>query len=89
MKDLNVEEFNEKYKDYLKDRFYGLAISDPDVIHFLDDIFDNVLTKLPDFKYLQIKLKFGASRCYIEGSGSQIMSRLIESEINEILKESE
>ena len=51
-------EFNEKYKDYLEQGHYGLAIDIPSVTKFLDGIFSLVLIHLPGFKYSQIKLKF-------------------------------
>ena len=74
--------FNEKYKDYLEDRFYGLAIDDPDVTVFLESIFDNVLIKIPGFKYLQIKMKWGKAKCYLN-LNEPAMKELIENKINE------
>jgi hypothetical protein len=84
MEELTPKIFNEKYKDYLEDRHYGLDIYETDVITFLDEIFENVLTKIPGFKYTQIKLKFGKSRFY-SNIGSIEMERLIENKINDII----
>ena len=56
-------EFNEKYKDYLEEGHYGLAIDIPSVTKFLDGIFSLVLIHLPGFKYSQIKLKLN-NNCF-------------------------
>jgi hypothetical protein len=61
---MTTNEFNEKYKDYLEEGHYGLAINIPTVIEFLDEMFGKVLIHLPGFKYSQIKLKFNSSRVY-------------------------
>ena len=68
---LNVSEipnskqaFNEKYKDYLEPRFYGLEIGDPDVIYYLDQEFEKEIKQNPTFQYSQIKLKFGRTVIY-------------------------
>ena len=39
---MTVDEFNEKYKDYLEPGHYGLAINDPDVIDYLDTQFEKL-----------------------------------------------
>jgi hypothetical protein len=78
---MTIEEFNEKYKNNLEDTFYGLSINIPSVIKFLDKIFED-LVKIPDFKYSQIKMKFGSARFY-----STLCSELnfiIESKINQL-----
>ena len=80
---MSSNDFNEKYKDYLEDRFYGLAIDNPTIVDFLDSIFKD-LTKIPGFKYSQIKMKFGMARFYSTlGIG---ISFLIEDKINTIYK---
>ena len=57
------DDFNEKYKDYLEEGHYGLDISIPEVVEKLDEIFQGLI-KIPEFKYHQIKSKFGTSRFY-------------------------
>jgi hypothetical protein len=52
-----AEEFNEKYKDYLEDRHYGLDLHKPEAIAYLDNKFQEFI-KIPGFKYSQIKSKF-------------------------------
>lgn len=61
---MKVQEFNEKYAEYLEPRFYGLSINSPEVIKYLDELFENELIKIKDFKYYQIKLKWGNSCVY-------------------------
>jgi hypothetical protein len=56
-------EFNEKYKNYLEDRFYGLAINIPELTKYLDEKFQEYI-KIPGFQYSQIKSKFGYVRIY-------------------------
>jgi hypothetical protein len=79
---MTTQEFNNKYKDYLVPKYYGLTIQDDSVIAFLDNIFID-LTKLPSFKYYQIKMKFGQCRFYSEGI-TRTLEYLIEQEINKL-----
>ena len=51
-------EFNEKYADHLKERHYGMSISHPDVIDYLDKEFAKEIEVNPDFQFSQIKTKF-------------------------------
>ena len=81
---MNCQEFNEKWGAYLKEGFYGHNINIPEVTAFLDELFEE-LTKLPDFQYSQIKLKFGKARFY--GSLSRRMNEMIEREIDRIVAE--
>ena len=60
---MKIDEFNEKYKDYLEDGHYGLDIGYPSVIEYLDEVFQDLI-KIPGFKYSQIKLKFNSARFY-------------------------
>lgn len=84
---MTVEDFNKKYNKYLETGFYGLVINNENVIKYLDDIFENVLTKLPYFRYQQIKTKFDNVRFYADVD-SMYLLRTIENEINRILKQS-
>ena len=81
-----VDEFNEKYKDYLDEGHYGLAISTPEIITYLDDVFEHVLTKIPRFKYQQIKTKFNTTRFY-SNSKSRYLQGMIEQRMDDIFKE--
>ena len=61
---MTTEEFNKKYSAYLEERFYGLAISHPEVVEYLDKEFEKEIEKNPEFQYSQIKMKFGSPRVY-------------------------
>ena len=61
---MTTEEFNKKYSAYLEERFYGLAISHPEVVEYLDKEFEKEIEKNPEFQYSQIKMKFVSSRVY-------------------------
>lgn len=61
---MTTEEFDKKYSSYLEEGHYGLAISHPEVITYLDKEFENEIEKNPEFQYSQIKMKFGSSRVY-------------------------
>lgn len=63
---MEYKEFNEKYKDYLETGHYGLDINIPEFTEWLDNKFQEFI-KLPNFKYSQIKAKFGMGRFYAEG----------------------
>ena len=54
---MTANEFNEKYKEYLEEGHYGLDISTPSIIKYLDEMFQDLI-KIPGFKYSQIKEKF-------------------------------
>lgn len=89
---MTSREFNQKYKDYLEEGYYGLDINIPSVVEYLDSIFEYGLTFLPGFKYSQIKLKFDMARFYfdtnIQDKGIEaLISNRIESEINRLVKE--
>jgi hypothetical protein len=75
-------EFNEKYKDYLEEGFYGLQLENPQVIEYLDKEFQELI-KIPGFKYLQIKGKFNWFCFYCEGVSSEKRAE-IENKIKEI-----
>ena len=61
---MTTEEFNKKYSAYLEERFDGLEIGHPEVITYLDKEFEKEIEKNPEFKFSQIKMKFGYSRVY-------------------------
>ena len=60
------QEFNQKYKDFLEEGFYGLEIDIPELTDWLDEKFEQFILK-PGFKYSQIKSKFNSGRFYCEG----------------------
>lgn len=82
--EMTTNEFNEKYKDYLEAGHYGLAISIPSVITYLDEKFKDLI-QIPDFRYSQIKLKFNSSRFYCSPIGIETSD--IEQEIDRLVKE--
>lgn len=82
---MTTQEFNEKYKACLEDRHYGLDISCPEVIDYLDKEFE-ILSTLPGFSYSQIKEKFGSARVYLSQPFDNKSSEL-EEEINKIFKQ--
>lgn len=82
---MNKKQFNEKYKEFLTEGFYGLAIQDQEVIDYLDDIFGNVLVYLPNFKYQQIKVKWGYVRFYADVDSTNLL-QTIEQKLTSILK---
>jgi len=80
---MTSDEFNNKYKNYLEERHYGLAIDKESVVDFLDNIFKDLI-EIPDFKYSQIKLKFGYARFYSTLLSTELSS-LIENKINSLI----
>ena len=57
----NVE-FNLKYKNYLKEGFYGMDITDYCIINYLDEEFTKEIKIDPNFVFSQIKIKLGTTR---------------------------
>ena len=80
---MTLQEFDDKWKDYLEPRFYGLAINDTRVIDYLDKEFEKEILINPNFDYAQIKLKFGTARVYATSKNESKW----EHEINKILKD--
>jgi hypothetical protein len=86
---MTTQEFNEKYKDYLEEGHYGLSISYPAVITYLDAMFKELI-KIPGFEYSQIKIKFDSSRFYtnlgeIIGKIGYIIEAEVEKHLNFLL----
>jgi hypothetical protein len=84
------EEFNTKYAQYLEVNFDGLIINYPSVIHYLDQIFQDLI-KIEGFKFNQIKTKFGMARVYtnldeLMPFAGRIINQELEEKINFILK---
>lgn len=75
-------EFNDKYRNYLENGFYGLVIENRDVISYLDIEFQKEITKNNHFQYSQIKMKFGS--CTIYSTSNAIHDW--EKNINQMLK---
>lgn len=61
---MNSTEFNDKWKNYLEEGHYGLNISTPEVIEYLDSEFEKEIKINEYFTYSQIKLKYGFARVY-------------------------
>jgi hypothetical protein len=81
---MTIDEFNEKYKDFLEERHYGLDTGDTEFVSWLDTKFQEFI-KVPNFSYSQIKSKFGMGRFYCEGlTQSQILE--VEQKISDFEK---
>jgi hypothetical protein len=84
------KEFNDKYDAYLEKDHGGMQIQVPAVLTYVDQIF-NDLIKIPDFKYQQIKTKYGLARVYTNLDDlipfvGRIINQELEEKINFILK---
>lgn len=77
-------QFNEKYKDYLEKGFDGLEFNHPEFNAWLDEKFQEFI-KQPDFKFSQIKVKFGQGRFYCEGLSIHQVN-MVENKINSLWK---
>lgn len=78
---LTVDGFNAKYKNFLENGHYGLAINDEDVIVYLDKQFEIEVAHNPKFSYSQIKIKFGHTSVYAQSEKTHTW----ESEINKMI----
>tara|TARA_R110000782_G_scaffold30983_6_gene76823 strand:+ start:8436 stop:8771 length:336 start_codon:yes stop_codon:yes gene_type:complete len=84
------KEFNDKYSNYLEDTHFGIEIEIPSVLTYVDQVI-NDLTKIPGFKYQQIKLKYGLARVstnleQLIPFAGRILTQELEDKINFILK---
>jgi len=60
---MTADEFNEKYSDYLEEGHYGLDITIPEAVEYLDRAFEGLI-RIPGFQYSQIKSKYNTARFY-------------------------
>ena len=82
---ISVEDFNEKYKNYLEEHQYGLALDNPRAIKYLDQEFQELI-KIPGFQYSQIKGKYGHFCFYADNVPSEKMAE-IETNLKQIYNE--
>lgn len=61
---MNTKEFNEKWEAHLEEGHYGMSIGIPEVINYMNGEFEKEFMINPDFKFTQIKEKFGMTRVY-------------------------
>ena len=88
---MNLEQFNDKYKQYIPFGWYGLSFDIPEVTAYIDNIMQDLIT-IPGFQLFQIKLKFGMARFYFETSWIHkhlevALMLKIEDNINQLVKE--
>lgn len=84
------KEFNEKYKDYIEEGYYGMDINESSVLTYVDQIL-NDLIQIPGFQFSQIKTKYGLARVYTNLEDilpfvGRIINQELEEKINFILK---
>ena len=79
---MTAEEFNNKFKSHLEEGHYGMAIESQAIISYLDKEFEAEIQENPDFKYSQIKFKFGWAGVYTNSDKSSKW----ESEIDNLSK---
>ena len=79
---MTVEQFNEKYKDFLEEGYYGLDLDKPEAIKYLDKEFKEFI-KIPCFSYSQIKSKFNWF-CFYNRGVSKEKTLEVEQKLKEI-----
>lgn len=87
---MTQQEFNEKYKQYIPEGWYGLSFDIPEVTEYLDGVMQDLIT-IPGFELHQIKLKFNMARFYFETNWKNKhleagLQLIIQTEINRIVK---
>ena len=88
---MTAEEFNEKYKPYIPEGWYGLGFDISEVTDYLDKEMEDLIL-IPGFELHQVKLKFNMARFYFEtnwkdkGLEAALMIK-IENKINELVKQ--
>jgi len=88
---MTAKEFNEKYKPYIPEGWYGLGFDISEVTNYLDKVMED-LVMIPGFELHQVKLKFNMARFYFEtnwknkGLEAELQYK-IEGEINKLVKE--
>jgi len=79
---MTADQFNNKYNDYLEKGHYGLNINISGLTEWLDHKFQDFI-KMPNFRYSQIKIKFGMGRFYCEGLPAESIKE-VENKISEL-----
>jgi hypothetical protein len=87
---MTQQEFNEKYKQYIPEGWYGLSFDIPEVTIYLDNVMQDLIT-IPGFYLTQVKLKYNMARFYFATNMKEEHLKLaielaIEKKINEIIK---
>jgi hypothetical protein len=88
---MDADEFNQKYKQYIPNDWYGLGFNIPEVNEYLNEVMEDLIT-IPGFELHQIKLKFNMARFYFDtkwkDKGLEVALMIkIESKINELVKQ--
>ena len=88
---MTSNEFNEKYKPYIPEGWYGLGFSIPDVTDYLDKEMEDLIL-IPGFELHQVKLKFNMARFYFQTNWKDkgleaVIENKIENKINELVKQ--
>ena len=88
---MDADSFNQKYKQYIPNDWYGLGFNISDVTDYLDKVMEELIL-IPGFELHQIKLKFNTARFYFETNWKDksleaALMIKIESRINELVKE--
>ena len=88
---MDADEFNQKYKNYIPNGWYGLGFSIPDVTDYLDKEMEDLIL-IPGFELHQVKLKFNMARFYFQTNWKDkgletALGNKIESKINELVKQ--
>ena len=88
---MTSQEFNEKYKLYIPEGWYGLGFNIPEVTDYLDKEMEDLIL-IPGFELHQVKLKFNMARFYFETNWKDkhlegALGDKIEATINKLVKE--
>lgn len=78
---MRAEEFNNKWRSYISEGFEGSETDNEDVNVYLDSEFTKEIKVNPDFKFAQIKWKFGSIRIYAESSKTHEWEAHIDSNL--------
>lgn len=79
---MTKKEFNIKYNNWLVEGYYGLDLINPISIEYLDGKFKEYI-KIPDFKYKQVKSKWGYFCFYADGLSREECEE-VELQLNKI-----
>ena len=88
---MDADEFDQKYKHYIPNGWYGLGFSIPDVTDYLDKEMEDLIL-IPGFELHQVKLKFNMARFYFQTNWKDkgleaVIENKIENKINELVKQ--
>lgn len=81
-------ELRTKWKDYIEPKYYGFSLGEPTPavwLDVLDEFLDYIVSVHPNFKILQLKIKYGQICIYLDNISPDIQELI--SDLEDLLQD--